>query len=421
MTEVISFSKPFTGDAYSFINEAVSFIRENVKSDDRFVIPVSGGVDSRITYTLFSKAVDPSRLHPFHMDTIYMRVMNGVEEPKLVAKSFKGAPNFEVINAREHFRKNTFHIGDDAVKRKEWQATYNDEITKLMEEYGIYNGSDGTIGPDRAETLGGEYKGVKFESLKIQHNVGNDPFKKKVEPLATLSKDEVRKVGLALGLPDEQVNRMEYPGPGLSIRIPGSIDDDNLATEKKANDIVEKGIEKHFSRRYGKPYLYDHKTGERIPFQYFAATINPRIDESSPVAEGINGYVNKLLVNNSAECDILKAKATGMENVNGVFKRTCRPIMVMRTERPLDPFVLKHMGEVVPQEFPVSRVLHEVKSGHNGQYIVSIRAGKCKNAMTWDPVLIDFESMARKIVRECDVNKVCVDGTPKPPGTVEYE
>jgi len=421
MAEVVSFSKPFTGDAYSFIDDAVSFIRENVKPDDRFIIPVSGGVDSRITYRLFSKAIDPTKLYPFHMDTIFMRTMGGIEEPKLVAKSFKGAPNFEVVNAREHFRKNTFHIDDDEEKRKQFQATYNDEITKLMEKRGIKKGSDGTIGPDRAETLGGEYKGVKFGKLKMQHNVGNDPFELKIEPLATLSKDEVRKVGLALGLSENEVCRMEYPGPGLSIRIPGSIDDEKLLTEKRANDIVERGIEKHFSRIHGKPFLYDYKTGERIPFQYFAATIDPDINEYSSMTEEVNEYVNSLLAKNSAECSILETKATGMENVGGIFKRTCRPIMVLKTERPLDSIVLRHIGEVVPEEFPISRVLHEIKSGGKGQHIVSIRAGKCKNAMTWEPVFIDYGSMARKIIRECNVSKVCVDGTPKPPGTIEYE
>ena len=421
MVQVVSFSRPFTGDSYSFIDDAVNFIRENAKSDDKFIIPVSGGVDSRVTYKLFSKAIDTNRIYPVHLDTIFMRVIDGVEEPKLVAKSFKDAPNFEVIDARERFRKNTFYIGDDEEKRKEFQATYNYEIIKLMERRGIKKGSDGTIGPDIAETLGGEYKGVKFDKLKRQHNVGNDPFELKVEPLATLSKDEVRKVGLALGLSENEVCRQEYPGPGLSIRVVGSIDDEKLLTEKRANDIVERGIEKHFRKRYGKPFLYDSKTGERIPFQYFAATIDPHIDASSSLTEEVDKYVNDLLAKNSAECSILKAKATGMEIVGDMFKRTCRPIMVLKTERPLDPIVLRHIGEVVPEEFQISRVLHEIRNGGKGQYIVSIRAGKCKNAMTWEPVFLDYEQIARKIIRECDVSKVCVDGTPKPPGTIEYE
>jgi len=389
---------------------------------ENVVIPVSGGIDSRVTYELFKRAIDPRRVFPLHIDTGYMRLIRGVEEPKLVARTFKGAPNFEVVDAREAFYNNTFGIKDAEEKRKRYQGTYNDVITEILEKHNVVKGSDGTIGPDRAETKGGEYKGVKLGKLKTQHNVGKDPFKEKIEPLASISKDEVRIVGKALGIPEDLLIRQPFPGPALSVRTVEEINSDKLATEKMANDIVERGVEYHFKRRYGKPYVYDSRTGERIPFQYFAATINSDVDESNSVGQEIGEYVKGLIGEKLVACDVLKAKATGMKVKGDRFERTYEPMVRMSVERGVDQTIIRHIGETVPEEFPVSRVLQEIRPGDK-PYIVSLRAIKSRNALSANPLILSkFEGSAREIRRACpNVGSVCVDTTPKPPATIEYE
>lgn len=419
---VVSFSEPFSGNTDKFIDDVVSFIRKNMLPKENVVIPVSGGIDSRVTYDLFTKAIDPRRVFPLHIDTGYMRLMRGVEEPKLVAKTFKGAPNFEVVDARETFYKNTFGISDAEEKRKKYQGTYNAVITEVLEKHNILTGSDGTIGPDRVETKGGEYKGVKLGKLKTQHNVGKDPFKEKIEPLASISKDEVRIVGRALGIPEDLLIRQPFPGPALSLRAVGAIDSDKLATEKIANDIVEKGVEYHFKRRYGKPYVYDSRTGERIPFQYFAATIDSDIDESSPLSQEIGEYIKGLVGERLITCNVLKAKATGMKVKGDRFERTYEPMVRMSVRGDVEQTIIRHIGETVPEEFPVSRVLQEIRSGDK-PYIVSIKAVKSRNALSASPLILSkFEGTAREIRRTCpNVGSVCVDTTPKPPATIESE
>jgi GMP synthase (glutamine-hydrolysing) len=419
---VVSYSEPFKGNADNFIDDTVSFIRKYMSPRGNIVIPVSGGIDSRVTYELFKKAIDPRRVFPMHIDTGYMRLIRGFEEPELVAKTFKSAPNFEVINARDRFYKSTFGIEDAEEKRKGYQGTYNAVITEVLEKHNIVTGSDGTIGPDIAETKGGEYKGVKLGKLKTQHNVGNDPFEEKIEPLASISKDEVRIVGRALGIPEELSNRQPFPGPALSIRIPGIIDTDKLNTEKRANDIVEKGVEYHFKRKYGKPYIYDSRTGERIPFQYFAATMDSSIDESNSLGEEVGEYVKGLVGRKLIHCDVLKNKATGMKVKDDRFERTYEPMVLMTVTGEVDSTIIKHIGETVPEEFPVSRVLQEIKIGQ-GPYNISIRAVKSRNALSASPIILPrFEGIARELKRECvGINSICVDTTPKPPATIEYE
>ena len=421
--QVISFSEPFT-NANHFIVSATGFIRENIKPEDKIFLPVSGGIDSRVVYELFKKAIDPKRIYPVHIDTNFMRIINGLEEPQLVAKSFEGAPNFKVVDERERFSKNTFGIDDHKWKRKAFKTTYGYVIRELVEKYECNKGSDGTIGPDKVETKGGTYKGVKLGEIKDQHNVGDDPFEMKIEPLATLSKDEVRIVGRRLGITEDLLLRQPFPGPGLSIRILGSIDEKKLDAEKISNDIVEQEVEKHFKEIYGKPFIYDSRYGERIPFQYFAATIDPSLDNSTSLREEINEYVKGLVGKNLiVDCNVLKAKATGMKIRGDRFERTYEPLVRIILDKKVDPFVVSYIGENVPEEFPVSRVLKEIASGSAQDTITSVRVVRSRNALAASPIMIpnDYGLIQRIYRNTPGVGSICVDITSKPPGTIEYE
>lgn len=420
-SEVISFSEPYTGDVNQYISKMVSFIKENVEPKDRIFIPVSGGIDSRETLRLFQKAV-PNQIFPVHVDTTYMRIINGVEEPQLVAESFKDVPNFRVLDAREEFSRYTFGISDAGEKRKAFQETYNRVMKKLVEEFNCLVASDGTIGPDRVESVGGVYKGVKLGFIKRQHNVGYDPFEKKIEPLASVSKDEVRIIGRALGIPEELLWRQPFPGPGLLVRTVGEIGEEKLNTEKMANDIVEQKTEEFFEGKYGKSFLYDSITGERMPFQYFAASYDSYIDDSTSLGEEITEYVNGLLGKNSAETYILKAKSTAMKVKGDRFERAYEPVASINIKIDVDSFALRHIGETIPLEFPVSRVLQEIKTSKKGKYVVAIRTMKSRNALTAEPLMFGYSLSADEILKQCpNVRTVYRDITPKPPATIENE
>jgi len=418
--EVISFSEPYTGDVNQYVSKVVGFVKENVEPKDKIFIPVSGGIDSRVTLRLFQKAV-PNQIFPAFVDTTYMRIINGVEESELVSESFKNVPNFRVEDGREEFSRYTFDISDAGEKRKAFQETYNRVMKRLVEEFNCLVASDGTIGPDRAESVGGVYKGIKLGFIKKQHNVGYNPFEKKIEPLASVSKDEVRIIGRALEIPEELLWRQPFPGPGLSLRTVGEIYADKLNTEKRANDIVEQKTEKFFEGKYGRPFLYDSITGERMPFQYFAATYDSNIDDSTSLGEEITEYVNGLLGKNSAETHILKAKSTAMKVKGDRFERAYEPVASIKIKGDVDSFVLRHIGENIPLEFPVSRVLQEIVTGEEGKYFVAIRAVKSRNALTADPLIFGYSLTADEISRDSNVKTVYRDITPKPPATIENE
>ncbi|NIM46720.1 MAG: hypothetical protein GTN40_01000 [Candidatus Aenigmarchaeota archaeon] len=420
-TEVFSFSKPYTGDINAYVEDQLKFIRDTTKTGEKVVIPASGGIDSRVTVVLFQKALPAEQVFPVHLNTNYMRIIDGVEEIELVAKSFKDVPNFRVLDVREEFSTATFHIADAAEKRKMFRGTYNDIIKKFVDELGISTVSDGTIGPDKVETVGGEYKGVKMGKIKDQHNVGYEPFERKIEPLAGVSKDEVRMIGRALEIPEDLLWRQPFPGPGLSLRTVGAIDEEKLNTEKRANDIVEQKTEKFFEGKYGRPFLYDSITGERMPFQYFAATYDSNIDDSTPLGEEITEYVNRILFKDSTETHILKAKSTAMKVKGDKFERAYEPVASINIKGDVDSFVLRHIGETIPLEFPVSRVLQEIVTSKEGKYVVAIRAVKSRNALTAEPLMFGYSLTASEISRDPNVKTVYRDITPKPPATIENE
>jgi GMP synthase (glutamine-hydrolysing) len=214
-----------------FIDNAIEEISLQVQG--RAVIGLSGGVDSSVCAILAHKALG-QRLVPVHVDSGLMRQF----ESDRIELLFKDL-GLVRVNANEKFLEALRGVGDPEKKRKIVGETFirvfEEEARKIEADTLI----QGTIYPDRIESEGG---------IKSHHNVGGLPskmeFKRIVEPLRDLYKDEVRDVARALKLPIEISERMPYPGPGLAVRIVGEVTKEKLEIVRAANAIVEDEISK---------------------------------------------------------------------------------------------------------------------------------------------------------------------------------
>ncbi|HMK95417.1 MAG TPA: glutamine-hydrolyzing GMP synthase [Candidatus Limnocylindrales bacterium] len=209
--------------------------------EHKAIIGLSGGIDSSVATALAAKALG-NNLTAVFVDQGLMRE----GEPEAVRETFQKFPiNFVMVNARDRFLEKLKGVTDPERKRK----IIGEEFIRVFEEAAEKSGAQyllqGTIYPDRIES------GCRRNSevIKSHHNVAGLPsnikFKKIVEPLRDLYKDEVRKVAKMLGLPKELVNRQPFPGPGLAVRIIGEVTPEKVSVAKKADAIVRQEIEKN--------------------------------------------------------------------------------------------------------------------------------------------------------------------------------
>ncbi|MEP7266354.1 MAG: glutamine-hydrolyzing GMP synthase [Saprospiraceae bacterium] len=224
-----------------FVDEQVQIIRETVKND-HVLLAISGGVDSTVAAALIHKAIG-EQLHGFIINHGLMRQN---ETAQVMDVYQKHGFNVKSIDASEYFLNNLKSVSDPELKRKIIGKSFIDvfelEAKKLPEVKWL---AQGTIYPDVIESVSVHGPAV---TIKSHHNVGGLPDKlhlKILEPLRMLFKDEVRKIGRELEIPDSILNRHPFPGPGLGIRILGEISREKVEILQKADEIYISSLKKN--------------------------------------------------------------------------------------------------------------------------------------------------------------------------------
>ena len=255
----------------SFVENAITEIREKV-GDGKVLLALSGGVDSSVLAALLAKAIG-KQLTCVFVDHGLLRKNEGDEVEGVFGKGGSFDINFVRVNAQERYYAKLAGVTEPEQKRK----IIGEEFIRVFEEEAKKIGAvdflaQGTIYPDVVESgLGGE-----SAVIKSHHNVGGLPdyvdFKEIIEPLRNLFKDEVRKAGLELGLPEYLVFRQPFPGPGLGIRIIGEVTAEKVRIVQDADAIYREEVDKAVE-------AFKQKKGEApswMPNQYFAALTNMR-------------------------------------------------------------------------------------------------------------------------------------------------
>lgn len=233
----------FRGDwtASSFIAEQIESIRNTVKGE-HVLLAISGGVDSTVAAALIHKAIG-DQLHGFIIDHGLMR--RG-ETAQVMDLYHQHGFNVKAVQASDYFLQQLTGVSDPEQKRKIIGKSFIDvfekEAKKLPEVKWL---AQGTIYPDVIESVSVHGPAV---TIKSHHNVGGLPEKlhlKVLEPLRMLFKDEVRKIGHELGIPDTILNRHPFPGPGLGIRILGEISKEKIEILQKADEIYISSLKRN--------------------------------------------------------------------------------------------------------------------------------------------------------------------------------
>ena len=379
-----------------FVNAAIKFIKKHVE-DKKVFCALSGGIDSSTTYLLLKKAeVD---VIPVFIDHGLMRSINGIEEREVIKQLF---PEINIIDIRNEFLPKIYGEEDAEKKRQLFKDAYSSTINKFIEDNDCDILADGTILPDIEESFGINISDLtesmsldeeltlkdkhKRGFIKSQHNLEIEyEVEATVQPVASLTKEEIRSILKYLNMPQELIYRKAFPGPALAARIIGPVNPENLKYEKLVHDIVENCINSYYMEEYGKNMIINAQ-GEQEPFQGFAA-----------VGE-----------------DVLLKKVTGM--VEG--KRTYEIPLSIKGEwdfNKLTKFASHLKG--------YSRLLYELHESNKGIYDVIIRSVNSidarKASVTNLPIHL-LEEIKFKLLELSDTKNIYFDITPKPPATIEY-
>ncbi|MGB8491283.1 MAG: glutamine-hydrolyzing GMP synthase [Bacteroidales bacterium] len=237
--DICGCSQSWTPD--SFIGTTIADLKEKV-GIDKVILGLSGGVDSTVAAKLLHKAIG-SNLTCIFIDNGLLRR----DEYPTVLESYRGMGlNITGVEASDRFLDQLEGVSDPETKRKiigkVFIEVFEAEAAKIQDAKWL---AQGTIYPDVIESVSVNGPSAK---IKSHHNVGGLPEKmnlRVIEPLRLLFKDEVRRVGLALGLPDHILKRHPFPGPGLAVRLLGKMSREKLAILREADHIFIEGLKRN--------------------------------------------------------------------------------------------------------------------------------------------------------------------------------
>ena len=341
--------------AASFVDTTVRELKEQVGSD-RVILGLSGGVDSSVAAVLLNKAIGKNLTcifvdHGMLRKNEFTQVM---EDYKVLGLNVIG------VDASEKFFSDLAGVSDPEQKRKiigrDFVEVFNTEAKKITDAKWL---AQGTIYPDRIESLN-----ITGKVIKSHHNVGGLPKEMNLqlcEPLKWLFKDEVRRVGRQLDMPEHLITRHPFPGPGLAVRILGDITPEKVRILQDADDIYIRGLREYKVKLSGE-------------------------EARKVLAAGVPAQMQDGEIEVSLYDQIWQAGV--------VLLSTVRSVGVMGDER--------------TYEHPVA-----------------LRAVTSTDAMTADWAHLPYEFMAKvsnEIINKVrGVNRVCYDISSKPPATIEWE
>ena len=302
-----------------FVSQAIDRLRGEI-GDRKVLLAMSGGVDSAVCAMLLHRAVG-SRLTSVYVDNGCMRKGESQQVTGIFRDEF--GLNLVAVDAESRFLERLAGVRDPERKRK----IIGEEFVRVFEEEAHKLGTpdylaQGTIYPDVIES---GFEGGK--KVKSHHNVGGLPdtmaFKGIIEPLKYLFKDEVRRVGTALGLPRELTHRQPFPGPGLGVRCLGELTKEKLDLLREADDIFQRAMAAHGL--------------DRLASQYFAVLLDSR---SVGMTDGARTY----------------GYTIGLRAV-----RTADFMTAVAMELPYD-FLTTTANEIVARVPGISRVVYDITS-----------------------------------------------------------
>ncbi|MCC7401283.1 MAG: glutamine-hydrolyzing GMP synthase [Chitinophagaceae bacterium] len=224
-----------------FVTETVKQLKEKIGAR-KVIMALSGGVDSTVAATLIHKAIG-NRLYGIFVDNGVLRKNEFEDVLKTYARL---GLNVKGVDTKHRFYKSLAEKTDPEAKRKTignlFIEIFQEEANEIKE---IELLGQGTIYPDVIESVSVHGPSV---TIKSHHNVGGLPEKmhlELIEPLRYLFKDEVRKVGRELGIPDDMIDRHPFPGPGLAIRILGEVTEEKVKLLQEADDLFIKALKDH--------------------------------------------------------------------------------------------------------------------------------------------------------------------------------
>jgi GMP synthase (glutamine-hydrolysing) len=403
---------PADFDPADYTEKAIAWVKGLVEPGEKVALSASGGVDSTVAAFLLNRIIGAD-LHPFFIEDGCRRLIGGKPEGEVTRKIFSDLPNFSVLEVKQDILPPLVGLSDGEEKRKTFIGNYKKISDKHVQEIGADWIADGTIAPDISETEGG---------FKSQHNVGWDYTVRKLEPLASLAKPQVRKVGEHLGLPASFTHRIPCPGPAQIIRTVGLFSEDKLNVSQQATDLIEQLVEEYYEKTQGQPYLYDETTGIRTPFQYFGMALDPRMepdDELTKLANGILG-TDTACFRMSARTTVVPAVGTRPEIP--IYK----PVSWVKLTGAVDYDQLDELCQAAWEQLELPRILlqlHENPAPRN-DFVVGIRVVLSAAAKEARPVRFEQASLlelGQRVAEHSGATLAAYDISHKPPATIEYE